>query len=246
MAYNIVDSKMSRPLRILVACEESQEVCKAFRARGHEAYSNDLIECSGGHPEWHLQMDCFEAIEKRGPWDMMVGFPPCTHIANAGGCHFEKKRKDGRQKEALIFFNKLFNAPIEMVALENPVGIIGSDYIKTYFPELQPDFPRKPSQRIQPFYFGDPIRKYTCLWLRGMKPLTWIRSDDLFDRATMVEPQKHVSEMVRKGKYRTGTIRRLYWQDYLPKKDRAKIKSKTFPGIARAMAEQWSPDLTKP
>lgn len=230
-------------MRVLVACEESQEVCKAFRALGHEAYSNDIQECSGGHPEWHLQMDVFEAIEKCGPWDLMIAFPPCTHLANAGGTWFEQKRKDGRQKAALEFFRDLLNAPIPKIAIENPVGIIGSEYITNHFPELAPDLPRQPNQRIQPFYFGDPTRKYTCLWLKNLRRLTWIRQSDWFAEKTVVEPAGHISEMVRKGPYRTGQIRRLYWYDFVPKKDRAKIKSKTFPGIARAMAEQWGGNI---
>lgn len=217
-------------MRVLVACEESQEVCKAFRARGHEAYSNDLIECSGGHPEWHLQMDCFEAIETLGPWDLLIGFPPCTYICNAGQSNKTIKNiwveREQKTSLAIQFARGLYDSCVPKVAIENPVGVMSSRW-------------RKPDQAIQPFYFGDPVRKYTCLWLKCLKPLTYIRHADMFYEKTVVEPNQHFGTMVRKGKYRTGSIRKLYWQDLVPKKDRAKIKSKTFPGIARAMAEQW-------
>ncbi len=99
--------------------------------------------------------------------------------------------------------------------------------------------PRKPDQVIQPFYFGDNVRKYTCLWTKNLKPLCWVNQDDLFMKSNLVKPVEPTIFIIRKGKYRHGTIRKMYWQDMVPKKDRAKIKSKTFPGIARAMAEQW-------
>lgn len=232
-------------MKVLVACEESQEVTKAFRARGHEAYSCDLLPCSGGHPEWHLQMDVFEAIEKHGPWDKMIGFPPCTHLANAGGTWFENKRKDGRQKEAILFFARLLAAPVNEISLENPVGIMSSDtYIRKHYPDLLEELkavglPRKPDQVIQPFYFGHKVRKYTCLWLKNLKPLTWVRDTDMFNKSEFVYPEEPTKTIIRKGNYRAGSVRKLYWQDLLPKKDRAKIKSKTFPGIAKAMADRW-------
>lgn len=244
-------------MRVLVACEESQAVCIAFRELGHEAYSCDVQPCSGGHPEWHIQDDVLkylygalfytEDMEQHfvEKWDLLIGFPPCTHMANAGGTWFKQKREDGRQKDAILFFAQLLDAPIERIALENPVGILSSDtYIPKHFPELLPrlrtiGIPRKPDQVVQPFYFGHDVRKYTCLWLNNLKPLVWVKHDDLFSRSSFVRPQEPTKEIVRKGSYRTGTVRKLYWQDLLPKKDRAKIKSKTFPGIARAMAEQW-------
>jgi site-specific DNA-cytosine methylase len=231
-------------MKVLVACEESQAVCIAFRAKGHEAYSCDLEECSGGHPEWHIRDDAI-AQAYSGNYEMMIGFPPCTHIANAGGVHFKKKREDGRQKDAILFFKALLAAPILKIAIENPVGILSSDwYIQKHYPELIDELksvgiPRKPDQVIQPFYFGDPTRKYTCLWMKGLKPLVWSKKPTLFEGASYVEPEKPSVFITRKGPYRTGTKRAMYWQDLLPKKDRAKIKSKTFPGIARAMAEQW-------
>ena len=233
-------------MKVLVACEESQAVCIAFRNRGHEAYSCDIIDCSGGHPEWHIKDDVLNHLNDG--WDIMIAFPPCTHLANAGGRYFFEKRKDGRQRDAIMFFMNLLKAPIEKIALENPVGILCSDYINRHFPELLPELnkiklPRKPDQVIQPFYFGDPIRKYTCLWLKNLPPLFWLPQNNLFNKSDFINPIESTRTMIRKGNYRTGTIRKLYWQDFVPKKDRGKIKSKTFPGIARAMAEQWSEDL---
>lgn len=231
-------------MKVLIACEESQTVCKAFRAKGHEAYSCDIQECSGGHPEWHYQEDVFEVIEKYGPFDIMIAFPPCTHIANAGGAYFEIKRKDGRQEDALNFLCSLMIVNIPKIAIENPIGILSGNYIKKHFPYLYEKYksvnmPRKHDQHIEPFYFGDPFKKYTCLWLKNLKPLTYQFHDDLFSIKTSVVPKIEYGTMVRKGVYRTGTIRKLYWADMIPKKDRSKIKSKTFQGIADAMAEQW-------
>lgn len=232
-------------MNVLINCEESQMVCIEFRKRGHNAFSCDLQEPSGGHPEWHIQDDAIKvAYNKRYRWDMMIGFPPCTDLANAGGCHFKRKRMDGSQKKSILFFYKMASAPIKMIALENPVGILCSNYIHEHFPELIPklsavNLPRRPDQVIQPFYFGDPVRKYTCLWLKNLPPLQYHYHETLFDKPTVVKPEEPTKFIIRQGGYRPGTIRKLYWQDLLPKKDRAKIKSKTFPGIAAAMADQW-------
>jgi hypothetical protein len=228
-------------MKVLVACEESQRVCIAFRQKGHEAFSCDLQECSGEHPEWHLQDDAIKvAYDKSYGWDAMIAFPPCTDLAKAGGTWFEKKRLNGKQEAAIMFFYKLHAAPIEKIALENPLGILSSDYIYKYFPWLiselkKQNLPRKPEQVIQPYYFGDPFRKYTCLWLKNFKPLHYSHSHTLFDQQTVVEPDGPTSFSIRKTEYRKGQIRRYYWQD----KVSAKVKSKTFPGIAKAMADQW-------
>lgn len=228
-------------MKVLIACEYSGIVREAFTKRGHYAVSCDILPTE--IPGEHYQGNVLDIIHDG--WDMMIGFPPCTHLANAGGVYFEEKRADGRQREAILFFQKLLSAPIDRIALENPVGILSSDwYIPTHFPDLMPmlkltRMPRKPDQVIQPFYFGDPVRKYTCLWTKGLPPLVWRKTDDLFGRKTYTKPNEPKNFMVRKGKYRTGTIRKIYWQEMLPKKDRAKIKSKTFQGIANAMAEQW-------
>lgn len=229
-------------MKILVACEYSGVVRDAFTALGHDATSCDLLPTES--PGKHYQGDVFDIIGEG--WDMMIGFPPCTHLANAGGNSFEKKRADGRQREAILFFQKLLSAPIERIALENPVGILSSDwYIPTHFPDLMPvlksvGMPRKPNQVVQPFYFGDPVRKYTCLWTKNLPPLQWRKTHDLFGDATLVRANEPANTIIRRGGYRHGSVRKVYWQDALPKKDAAKNKAKTFQGIANAMASQWS------
>ena len=137
-------------MKVLVACEESQAVTKEFRALGHEAYSCDIIECSGGHPEWHIQSDVLGLLNGNcgfmtmngeihavvGKWDMIIAFPPCTHLAVSGAPSFEKKREDGRQKEGIEFFCKFLTADCERISIENPVNIISGDYVKKYFPDI--------------------------------------------------------------------------------------------------------------
>lgn len=208
-------------MKILIACEESQEVCKRFREKGHEAYSCDIQPCSGGKPEWHIQGDVIEQLNKG--WDMMIAFPPCTHLAVSGAAWFEEKRKDGRQQAAIKFFMQMVNAPIPKIAIENPVGIMSNEY-------------RKPDQIIQPYYFGDEASKKTCLWLKNLKPLYHNSEPNLFD-----EVVTHVSpgEMVE---FESGCKMPKWYADAwrLPPEERSKIRSKTFPGIANAMAEQWS------
>ena len=164
-------------MKILVACEESQAVTIELRKLGHEAYSCDIIECSGGHPEWHIQGDVLDILEPmtkydwcdyitfetmdgeehwlEGEWDMIIAFPPCTHLAVSGARHFEKKRTDGRQREAIEFFCQFLNANCARIAIENPVGIISGDYIPEHFPDLAKKYglPKKPSQIIQPYEF---------------------------------------------------------------------------------------------
>jgi len=205
-------------INILVGCEESQAVCIAFRKLGFNAFSCDLMECSGGYPEWHLQMDVFKAIEEKR-WDCMIAFPPCTHLAVSGAKHFEQKRKDGRQNEGINFFMRITKTNIEKWCIENPVGIMSSIY-------------RKPDQIIQPFYWGDKSRKSTCLWLKGLPRLTHSESDNLFERSNYVSPELHTTKT---GK----TFSRDYMVALSAGPDRAKIRSKTFPGIANAMANQW-------
>ena len=135
-------------MRVLVACEESQEVCKAFRALGHEAYSCDIEPCSGGHPEWHLQVDALELLKLK--WDLIIAHPPCTDLAVSGAKWFAEKRADGRQQAAIDFFMQFVNADCEHIAVENPVSIMSTQY-------------RKPEQIIQPWMFGHPEKKATCL-----------------------------------------------------------------------------------
>lgn len=159
-------------MNVLVACEESQEVCKAFRAKGHRAFSCDLQECSGGHPEWHIQGDVlpiingnceFETTDGQrhridGKWDLLIAHPPCTDLAISGARWFPEKQKDFRQQKAVAFFMQMALADCDLVAVENPIGIMSSVW-------------RKPDQIIQPFQFGHPVRKSTCLWLKGLPPL---------------------------------------------------------------------------
>lgn len=143
-------------MKILIACEESQEVCKRFRALGHEAYSCDILPCSGGYPEWHIQGDVVPLLEQE--WDMIIAFPPCTHLAVSGAAHFAKKQADGRQQEGIDFFMKFAYAKCEKVCIENPIGIMSKLW-------------REPDQIIQPWQFSDKFQKSTCLWLKGLPKL---------------------------------------------------------------------------
>lgn len=224
---------------VLVACEESQEVCKAFRKKGHTAFSCDVIECSGGHPEWHIKSDVLpllngDCIFKTcdgithiidGKWDMIIAFPPCTHLANSGARHFEIKRKDGRQREGIEFFCKILNADCDKIVVENPVGIIGGEYIKLWFDDLCEKYhlPIKPTQKIQPFEYGHPYIKTTCLWLKGVKPLT---------------PTKILSKP-ESGWYNQSFTQDGRYGGFNSKFSNSKERSKTFEGVAKAMADQW-------
>lgn len=218
-------------MRILVACEESQAVTIELRRLGHEAYSCDIIPCSGGHPEWHLQQDVIPLLQE--DWDMIIAFPPCTHLAVSGARHFEKKRADGRQREAIEFFCKFLTADCERIAIENPVGIISGDYIPKWFPDLAEKYglPKKPSQIIQPYEYGDHARKTTCLWLKGLPSLT---PTNIVDPGEIVGKGFSVGASLDMARDENGKI--IAWND--PRT--AKIRSKTFPGIAHAMAEQWA------
>lgn len=216
--------------RVLIACEESQTVCKAFRALGHEAFSCDLLPCSGGHPEWHYQQDVFEVIDKYS-WDLMIAHPPCTFLSVSGAqwyYHPEDKElpKDQRRPhpkyptrakdrdDAVEFFLKLANANVPRIAIENPVGVISSLW-------------KKPEQIIQPYHFGDEATKTTCLWLVNLPLL------------------KHTN-VVGKGErtvFASGKSHPKWYADALAKAktkaERQTLRSKTFQGIADAMAMQW-------
>lgn len=226
--------KKQEDFKILVACEESQAVTIEFRKRGFHAFSCDIQDCSGGYPEWHFKQDVFKVIEggivlnqigqwiEIDKWDVMIAFPPCTHLAVSGAAWFEEKRKDGRQQEGIDFFMKIANAPIERIAIENPMGIMS-----TYF--------RKPDQIIQPYFFGDEVSKKTCLWLKNLPKLYHNGTINLFDE-NITHVQK--GEIVE---FESGVKMPKWYADAwrLPKEQRSKIRSKTFPGIASAMAEQW-------
>lgn len=203
----------SRRLRVLAACEESQAVTAAFRALGHFAMSCDLLPASGGHPEWHLQRDVLALLDK--PWDLVVAFPPCTHLATSGARHFAQKRADGRQQAGIDFFLAFTKLGCAW-SIENPVGIMSTVF-------------RKPDQIIQPWMFGYPTTKATCLWLHGLPKLV---PTDVVDKGEIVT----LGSGARMSRFHYDT-------SCLPQKDRAHARSKTFPGVALAMADQWSRHL---
>ena len=197
-------------MRVLIACEESQEVCKAFRARGHEAWSCDVQESSGGHPEWHLQIDALEAIEKWDwDWDMLIAHPPCTYLC-VPGAHYLHKQADrwGKMLEGKEFFLKLLNSNIPRICVENPV------------PHRYAELP-KYNQIIQPWQFGHELSKRTCLWLKNLPPL---------------KPTKIMGHHGERYYRKDGSVSNSKWYA----KATAKERSKTFKGIAEAMADQWS------
>ena len=219
-------------MKVLIGCEESQAVCIEFRKMGIEAYSCDIQECSGGHPEWHIQGDVLEQLYS-GRYDAAIVFPPCTYITNAGIGYFNEERYGQKavdrkelRRQAVEFFMKCYNAPVGMVCCENPVGFINSFM--------------KPTQVIHPYFFGDPHKKRTCLWLRGFPPLAWAREPNLFQLATACDEPKPIYVHIRKpGKhYKGGEHKPRYFTDAMSG-GMGKERSKTFPGIARAMAEQW-------
>lgn len=221
-------------LKVLVACEESQRVCSAFRRLGHEAYSCDIIEPSGGHPEWHVLGDVLPLVERErefttmdgvthtvDKWDLIIAHPPCTYLTNAGARHLWKGHELNQERyqqglEAKAFFMKFLNADCEHIAVENPI------------PSKVFELPRY-TQTIQPYQFGHPFTKKTCLWLKGLPTL---------QPTNEVEP---IATWCPSGSYshKHGDKHRGMFT-----KDRARNRSKTFEGIAEAMAEQWSEYLT--
>ena len=237
-----------KKLKILVACEESQAVTKELRLLGHNAYSCDLLPCSGSHPEWHFNCDVFSVIKNRGgklqngkrlnsnkPWDMMIAHPPCTYLAVSGAqwyYHPEDKNLPGSMRrphprypnrandreEAVDFFVRLWHADIPRIAIENPIGIMSSRLCK-------------PSQIVQPFHFGDQARKTTCLWLKNLPPL---------EHTNVVGEGERIT-------FKSGKSQPKWYSDAFSKsksaEERRTMRSKTFPGMARAMAEQWSQNL---
>lgn len=200
--------------KILIACEESQAVTIEFRKLGFESYSCDLLQCSGGHPEHHLQQDVSEIMGEN--WDLIIAFPPCTDLAVSGARWFPEKIANGSQQKSIEFFMKFAKYDKCPVAIENPIGIMSSKW-------------RKPDQIIQPWMFGDIASKSTCLWLNKLPKLV----PEITEKPEMeywVSPD--------------GKRRMERWMYDIRCKDaksglRAKLASKTFPGIAKAMAEQW-------
>ena len=237
-----------KKLKILVACEESQAVTKELRLLGHNAYSCDLLPCSGAHPEWHFNCDVFSVIKNRGgklqngkrlnsnkPWDMMIAHPPCTYLAVSGAqwyYHPEDKNlpssmrrphprypnRANDREEAVDFFVRLWHADIPRIAIENPIGIMSNRLCK-------------PSQIVQPFHFGDQARKTTCLWLKNLPPL---------EHTNVVGEGERIT-------FKSGKSQPKWYSDAFSKsksaEERRTMRSKTFPGMARAMAEQWSQNL---
>lgn len=201
--------------KVLVACEESQAVTKELRALGIEAWSCDTEPCSGGHPEWHIQGDVIPVLDEG--WDMMIGHPPCTFLTVTGnkwmkpefGDRFPNRAQ--QREDAVEFFMTLYNSPIQKIALENPVGIMSTRF-------------RKPNQYIHPYHFGDPHSKKTGLWLRGLSPL---------EHGNVVEPMMYTYKDGRKDPmWHVESMK-------LPAKERSRVRSKTYEGIAKAMALQW-------
>jgi len=208
----------------LIACEESQAVCIEFRKRGFNVFSCDILDCSGGHPEWHIKDDVLKHLNDG--WDFMIAFPPCTHLAVSGAAWFEEKRKDGRQQEGIDFFMAFQNTNIPHTSTENPVGIMSKIY-------------RKPDQIIQPYYFGDEFQKTTCLWLHGLPPLFHASEPDLFnDEVTHVGKGEFIT-------FESGKKMAKWYALLRRDSKRGGIRSKTFPGIAKAMATQWGDYLLK-
>lgn len=214
-------------MRILVACEESQAVTIELRKLGHEAYSCDIEPCSGGHPEWHLQQDVTQLLKMK--WDMIIAFPPCTYLTVTGNRWFNVSKYGDKAVErfknremAIKFFMMFANADCPKIAIENPVGVMSTRY-------------RKPDQIIQPYEFGHPHSKKTCLWLKGLKPL---KSTNIlkmpkggWENMQYDNNGHSLSFMTRDENGKLTS-----WNDPIT----AKIRSKTYPGIAKAMAEQWA------
>lgn len=221
-------------MNVLIACEESQRVCTAFREKGHNAFSCDILPCSGGHPEWHTQGDVLPLLKNPDvdgwyfctmdnvthyieKWDLIIAHPPCTYLTLAGNKWFKPEFADRfpdrqkQRKEAVDFFMAIANADCEKIAIENPVGVMSSQW-------------RKPNQYIEPFMFGDPEKKKTGLWLKGLpllKPTNIVEPVIIHCKSGANEPRWHMETMS------------------LPKEERSRVRSQTFPGIAKAMADQW-------
>ena len=204
-------------MKILVGCEESQAVTKELRKLGHEAYSCDILPCSGEFPEYHIQGDITEQLNKG--WDMLIAFPPCTDLAVSGARHFPQKIADGRQQQGIDFFMAMINAPIPKIAVENPIGIMSTKY-------------RKPDQIIHPWMFGDKASKSTCLWLKGLPKLV---PTDIVDKGEFIEFTSKKGVKKRQAKWYFDALKNAKTNA-----ERSTLRSKTFQGIAKAMATQWT------
>ena len=224
-------------MKVLVACEESQRVCSAFRARGHEAFSCDILDPSGGHPEWHIKTDVLNILNPNETfhqivfytqdstvhfidrWDLIIAHPPCTYLTVTGNRWFNIERYGDKarerwklREEAINFFMMFANADCDHIAIENPIGVMSTNW-------------RKPDQIVQPWWFGDPFEKKTCLWLKGLP---------LLKKTNEVTPEERTQ-------YASGKTMPAWYAAAanLPAAERSRIRSQTFPGFAEAMAEQW-------
>lgn len=220
-----------KKFKLLVCCEESQRVCTAFRERGWEAYSCDIEPCSGGHPEWHIQQDVlplingdceFDTVDGEhhvieGEWDLLICHPPCTYLTLAGNKWFKPEFRDRfpdriqQRQEAIEFFMKFANAKCKHIAIENPVGVMSSQW-------------RKPNQYIEPYYFGDAEKKKTGLWIIGLPlliPTNIVEPIIIHCKSGVNEPRWHMESMC------------------LSPKERSRVRSQTFIGVANAMADQY-------
>jgi hypothetical protein len=204
-------------MKILVGCEESQAVTIELRKLGHEAFSCDVMESSGGYPQWHIQGDLLKELHKG--WDMLIAFPPCTHLAVSGARHFEQKIKDGRQQQGIDFFMEMINAPIDKICVENPIGIMSTKY-------------RKPNQIIQPYMFGDKAQKSTCLWLKNLPLLV---PTNIVEKGEFIEFVSKKGVKKRQPKWYFDALK-----NSKNASERSKLRSKTFKGIAKAMATQFT------
>ena len=220
-------------MKVLVACEESQRVCTAFRERGHEAYSCDIQDCSGGHPEWHIKDDVLPLLNGNcrfftadgvlhkidSRWDLIIAHPPCTYLTVTGNRWFNEEKygekaitRKCKRSDAIAFFMAFAKSDCDKLVIENPVGVMSSIW-------------RKPDQIIQPYMFGERGEKKTCLWLKGL---------DKLKPTNIVEPPERI-------RFDSGKTMPKWYADlwHLPKDERSRLRSQTFLGIAKAMAEQW-------
>lgn len=221
-------------MRVLIACEESQTVCKAFRKKGHEAFSCDILDQSGGHPEWHLKGDVFQFINQG--WDLMIAHPPCTYLAGSGvqwlshpedtSLPFDERRPHPRYPnrrqdmlDSVEFVKALYNANIDKIAIENPVGLLSSRW-------------KKPDQIVHPYHFGDEATKATCLWLKNLPKLIHTNVVDKGEKFHWIDSR------TGKAKSQPKWFHDI-WLTAKTKEERQSLRSKTFQGIADAFAEQW-------
>ena len=208
-----------KEMKVLIACEFSGIVRDAFKAKGHDAWSCDLLPTE--RPGNHIQGDVLEILDNG--WDLMIAHPPCTYLSYVGMRHWNKPGRHEKREDAMKFFMAFANSNIPKVCIENPLGYPSQVY-------------RAPDQVIHPYYFGEPYQKRTCLWLKGLPPLTYYLTDELFGNQTAVEKPEPL--FLSKGVKTFG--KKIHWTEGISKAgNKSHARSRTFPGIAKAMAEQW-------